>query len=72
MILMGDKIGDEIVPYSMKEHYRTRTAFKLEEVGPELGIKLWDYFQEKLGQIRPLQGSIKDSVADSVTANSAS
>ena len=72
MALMGDRIGDEIVAYSMKEHYRTKTAFKVKDLDPELGIKSWDYFQEKLGQIRSLQEPIKDSVADSVTANSAS
>ena len=50
MALMGDRIGDEIVAYSMKEHYRTKTAFKVKDLHPELGIKAWDYFQEKSGQ----------------------
>ena len=76
MALMGDRIGDEIVAYSMKEHYRTKTAFKVEDLHPELGIKAWEYFQENLqekpSQIRSFQKSIEDSVADSVTANSAS
>ena len=51
MALMGDRIGDEIVAYSMKEHYRTKTAFKVKDLHPELGIKAWDYFQEKIGSV---------------------
>ena len=49
---------DEIFSDSMRDHYRLKTAFKLDGVHPELGIRIWDHFHEKLWHVPSMVESV--------------